>query len=143
MSKRRNPQDKARIVMEYFSTNITAAELYRKHNVLPGGGGGLYCIASRPEGWPWSCGQPGGGQLQGGICVFFPSVCRVPASGLRWRFRVFLLPAVQSGSVGIRPPSVAYFRPGQPAMAGVGVHGHQSRNGLGPETASQKAGFYM
>ena len=39
MSKRRNPQDKARIVMEFFSTNITAAELYRKHNVLPGGGG--------------------------------------------------------------------------------------------------------
>ena len=27
MSKRRNPQDKARIVMEFFSTNITTAEL--------------------------------------------------------------------------------------------------------------------
>ena len=35
MSKRRNPQDKARIVMEFFSTNITAAELCRKHNVSP------------------------------------------------------------------------------------------------------------
>ena len=35
MSKRRNPQDKARIVMEFFSTNITTAELCRKHNVSP------------------------------------------------------------------------------------------------------------
>ena len=35
MSKRRNPQDKARIVMGFFSTNITAAELCRKHNVPP------------------------------------------------------------------------------------------------------------
>ena len=35
MSKRRNPQDKVRIVMEFFSTNITAAELCRKHNVSP------------------------------------------------------------------------------------------------------------
>ena len=35
MSKRRNPQGKARIVMEFFSTNITAAELCRKHNVSP------------------------------------------------------------------------------------------------------------
>ena len=35
MSKRRNPQDKARIVREFFSTSITAAELCRKHNVSP------------------------------------------------------------------------------------------------------------
>ena len=35
MSKRRNPQDKTRIVMEFFSANITAAELCRKHNVSP------------------------------------------------------------------------------------------------------------
>ena len=35
MSKRRNPQDKARTVMEFFSTNITAVELCRKHNVSP------------------------------------------------------------------------------------------------------------
>ena len=35
MNKRRSPQDKVRIVMEFFSTNITAAELCRKHNVSP------------------------------------------------------------------------------------------------------------
>ena len=33
MSKRCNPQDKARIVMEFFITNIAAAELCRKHSV--------------------------------------------------------------------------------------------------------------
>ena len=32
MSKRRNPQDKARVVMEFFSTNIAAAELCRNSN---------------------------------------------------------------------------------------------------------------
>ena len=35
MSKRRSPQDKARIVMEFFTTNVPAAELCRKHNVSP------------------------------------------------------------------------------------------------------------
>ena len=35
MSKRRNPQDKAKIVMEFFSTNITVAKLCRRHNVSP------------------------------------------------------------------------------------------------------------
>ena len=35
MSKRRSPQDKVRIVMEFFSTNVTAAELCRKHNMPP------------------------------------------------------------------------------------------------------------
>ena len=34
MNKRRNPQDKARIVMEFINTSISAAELYRKHNNL-------------------------------------------------------------------------------------------------------------
>ena len=34
MGKRRNPQDKVGVAME-FSTNITAAELCRKHNVSP------------------------------------------------------------------------------------------------------------
>ena len=35
MSKRRSPQGKARIVMEFFTTNVPAAELCRKHNVSP------------------------------------------------------------------------------------------------------------
>ena len=35
MSKRRNPQDKARVVMEFFSTNIAAAGLCRRHNASP------------------------------------------------------------------------------------------------------------
>ena len=34
-------------------------------------------------------GQPGGGQLRGVTCVSFPGACRVLASGLRWRFRIF------------------------------------------------------
>ena len=35
MSKRRSPQEKASIVVEFFTTNISAAELCRKHNVSP------------------------------------------------------------------------------------------------------------
>ena len=35
---------------------------------------------------------------------------------------------LESGTVGIRPPSVAYFRPGQPAMAGAGARGRQNQN---------------
>ena len=35
-------------------------------------GGGLPGVFSPPEGWPWNCGPPGGGQLRGGICVPFP-----------------------------------------------------------------------
>lgn len=35
MSKRRSPQEKASIVTEFFTTNISAAELCRKHNVSP------------------------------------------------------------------------------------------------------------
>ena len=35
MNKRRNPQDKARIVMEFINTSISAAELCRKHNISP------------------------------------------------------------------------------------------------------------
>ena len=54
---------------------------------------------------------PGGGQPRGGICVSFPSACRIPASGLRWRFRVFLPPAAQGGSVGIRIAYTACFGP--------------------------------
>ena len=75
------------------------------------GGRGCPAFASRPEGWPWSCGPPGGGQLRGGICVPFPDVCRTAAPGLRWRFRVFLPPAVQGGSVGIHLAYSAYFGP--------------------------------
>ena len=33
MSKRRTPQDKARIVLEFLNTGTSAAELCRKHNV--------------------------------------------------------------------------------------------------------------
>ena len=33
VSKRRSPQEKASIVVEFFTTNISAAELCRKHNV--------------------------------------------------------------------------------------------------------------
>ena len=91
-------------------------------------GKGCPAFASWPEGWPRSCGPLGGGQLRGGICVSFPDVCRVLASGLRWRFRIFPPPAAQGGSVGIRPPSVACSGPGQPAMAGAGARGHQNRN---------------
>lgn len=35
MSKRRSPQDKADVVVEFFTTRISAAELCRKHNVSP------------------------------------------------------------------------------------------------------------
>ncbi len=35
MNKRRSPQDKVKIVLEFFTTNIQAAELCRKHNVSP------------------------------------------------------------------------------------------------------------
>ena len=35
MSKKRNPQDKAKIVMEFINTSISAAELCRKHNISP------------------------------------------------------------------------------------------------------------
>ena len=35
MNKKRNPQDKARIVMEFINTSISAAELCRKHNISP------------------------------------------------------------------------------------------------------------
>lgn len=35
MSKRRSPQEKTSIVTEFFTTNIPAAELRRKHNVSP------------------------------------------------------------------------------------------------------------
>ena len=35
MSKRRSPQEKAGIVVEFFNTNISAAELCRRHNVSP------------------------------------------------------------------------------------------------------------
>ena len=45
-------------------------------------GGGCPAFAGWPEGWPWNCGPPGGGQLQGGICVSFPGVCRTAAPGL-------------------------------------------------------------
>ena len=55
-------------------------------------------------------GQPGGGQLRGGACASFPGACRTAASGLRWRFRVFLPPAVQGGSVGIRIAYLACFK---------------------------------
>ena len=57
-------------------------------------------FASRSEGWPWSCGPPGGGQLRGGICVPFPSVCRTAASGLRWRFCVFRRQSLKAGLHG-------------------------------------------
>ena len=35
MSKRRMPQEKARIVLEFLNTNTSAAELCRKHNISP------------------------------------------------------------------------------------------------------------
>ena len=35
MSKRRTPQEKARIVMESLNTGASVAELCRKHNVSP------------------------------------------------------------------------------------------------------------
>ena len=35
MNKKRNPQDKAKIVMEFINTSISAAELCRKHNISP------------------------------------------------------------------------------------------------------------
>ena len=35
MSKRRTPQDKARIVLEFLNTGTSAAELCRKHSVSP------------------------------------------------------------------------------------------------------------
>ena len=35
MSKRRTPQEKARIVLEFLNTGTSAAELCRKHNISP------------------------------------------------------------------------------------------------------------
>ena len=35
MNKKRNLQDKSRIVMEFINTSISAAELCRKHNISP------------------------------------------------------------------------------------------------------------
>lgn len=35
MSKQHSPQEKASIVTEFFTTNIYAADLCRKHSVLP------------------------------------------------------------------------------------------------------------
>ena len=35
MGKRRRPQEKTSIVVEFFTTGISAAELCRKHNVSP------------------------------------------------------------------------------------------------------------
>ena len=35
MSKKRSPQDKARIVMEFINTSISDAELCCKHNISP------------------------------------------------------------------------------------------------------------
>lgn len=35
MSKKRTPQEKYNIVVEFFNTNISAAEICRKHNVSP------------------------------------------------------------------------------------------------------------
>ncbi len=35
MSKRRMPQEKARIVLEFLNTSTSAAELCRKHNISP------------------------------------------------------------------------------------------------------------
>ena len=35
MSKRRSPQEKAGIVVEFFNTSISAAELCRRHNISP------------------------------------------------------------------------------------------------------------
>ena len=64
----------------------------------------------RPEGRPWNRGPPGGGQLRGSICVSFLGVCRTAASGLRWRFCVFLPSAAQGGSVGIRIAYSACFK---------------------------------
>ena len=78
------------------------------------GVGGCPAFASWPEGRPLSCGPLGGGQLRGCICVSFPGACRILASGLRWRFRVFLPPAVQGGSVGTHPAYAAYFGPFPP-----------------------------
>ena len=80
--------------------------------------------SSQLEGWPWSCGPPGGGQPRGGICMSFPSMCRTAAPSLHWRFRIFLPPAVQGGSVGIHPAYSAYFGPFppfQPALFSLGL----------------------
>ena len=35
MSKRHSPQEKAGIVVEFFNTSISAAELCRRHNISP------------------------------------------------------------------------------------------------------------
>ena len=50
----------------------------------------------------------------GGICVPFPGACRIPAPGLRRRFRAFLPPAAQDGSVEIRIAYSACFGPSLP-----------------------------
>ncbi len=35
MNKKRTPQEKSSIVIEFFNTNISTAEICRKHNVSP------------------------------------------------------------------------------------------------------------
>ena len=51
----------------------------RRHAATPLTQGSCPAFASWPRGW----------QLRGGICVSFPGACRIPAPGLRWRFRIF------------------------------------------------------
>ena len=91
-------------------------------------------FASRLEGWHWSYGSPGGGQLRGGICVSFPSVCRTLASGLHCWFRIFPPPAVQGGSVGIRRPAC---RQGVAGRAPRDRQAAQPKGGRGAKTDGQ------
>ena len=65
---------------------VDITSLWRRHGW---GGGGCPAFAGWPEGRPWSCSPPGGGQLWGGICVSFPGVCCILASGLHWWFCIF------------------------------------------------------
>ena len=72
-------------------------------------------------------------QLRGGICESFPGVCHTAASGLRWRFRIFLPSAVQSGSVGIRPggdPGAGACMGRMAAAAGTAGTAKSKRSGM-------------
>ena len=108
------------------------------------GGGSCPAFASRPEGQPWNCGPPGGGQPRGGICESFPGMCRTAASGLHWWLCFFRRQLSKAGLSGYfhhlwlvpGPDSQPWQVPGR-AGAKTGM------TCRGPETASQKAGFYM
>ena len=91
-------------------------------------GGGCPAFSARLKAVPRTAARLEAGNREGRFACLFRMCAALPhqacADG-----SIFLPSSVQGGSVGIRPPSVACSGPRQPAMAGVGAHGHRDRNG--------------